>query len=105
MTQIPARRARSASNPAEKPTVSDLFGPNRDAVSRLLAGIDLDAHQAAQAAVALTLARQLDDGAGMATAGIAKQLLATLELIVGPSEDDDDDLVGRLRAPVGDPTV
>jgi len=47
----------------------------------------------ALAAVAITLARTLDDGAGMATAAVAKQLVATLVELAryedGSTDDDD----------------
>lgn len=43
-------------------------------------------------ATALTLARKLDDGAGMATAAVAKELRATLDAILKEASDDDDGL-------------
>lgn len=56
-------------------------------------------------ATALTLARKLDDGAGMATAAVAKELRATLaEILKGADEDDGlNDFVNGLGlpAPVG----
>ena len=59
------------------------------------------------AEAALTLARSLDDGAGLATAAVARELRATLvELVKGCDRDDDaadpiGELVAQLRAPVG----
>lgn len=57
-------------------------------------------------ATALTLARKLDDGAGMATAAVAKELRATLDAILKEADDDDDGLDSfvnglGLPAPLG----
>lgn len=57
-------------------------------------------------ATALTLARKLDDGAGMATAAVAKELRATLDAILKEADDDDDGLDSfvnglGLPAPMG----
>ena len=57
-------------------------------------------------ATAITLARKLDEGAGMATAAVAKELRATLDAILrGAAEEDDglDSFVNGLGlpAPVG----
>lgn len=54
-------------------------------------------------ATALTLARKLDDGAGMATAAVAKELRATLDAILKEADDDDDGLDGFVNA-LGLPT-
>jgi hypothetical protein len=43
-------------------------------------------------ATAITLARKLDEGAGMATAAVAKELRATLDAILRGADDDDDGL-------------
>jgi hypothetical protein len=43
-------------------------------------------------ATAITLARKLDEGAGMATAAVAKELRATLDAILKGADDDDDGL-------------
>ena len=80
------------------------MGPVGDAVDRYLASLTLDARGAALAAQALNLAAKLDGDAGMATAAVSKELRATLDALT-PSEEDDDDLVARLQAPVGDPKV
>lgn len=56
-------------------------------------------------AIALTLARKLDDGAGMATAAVAAELRNTLDDLLKGAEDDDDALSGflaGLSSPVGD---
>lgn len=60
------------------------------------------------AEAALTLARSLDDGAGLATAAVARELRATmLELVKGCDRDDGADpieeLVAQLREPVRAP--
>ena len=60
------------------------------------------------AEAALTLARSLDDGAGLATAAVARELRATLmELAKGCERDDNADpieeLVAQLREPVRAP--
>jgi hypothetical protein len=57
-------------------------------------------------ATAITLARKLDEGAGMATAAVAKELRATLDAILRGAEDDDDGLDNfvnglGLPAPMG----
>ena len=60
----------------------------------------------ALAEVALTLARALDAGAGMAVAAVAKELRATLAELEPRTNDDADDpaavWLDRLLAPVGD---
>lgn len=43
-------------------------------------------------ATAITLARKLDEGAGMATAAVAKELRATLDAILRGADDEDDGL-------------
>jgi hypothetical protein len=52
-------------------------------------------------ATALTLARKLDDGAGMATAAVAKELRATLAEILREAGEDDglDSFVNGLGLP------
>lgn len=60
------------------------------------------------AQLAFTLAQQLDDGAGMATAAISKELRATLNQLVGGSDDVDAELklfVAHVSAEMGDPTT
>lgn len=57
-------------------------------------------------AVAFVLARKLDEGAGMATAAVARELRETLDVLLGGPSDDDDGLsafVDSLRTPMGDP--
>ena len=57
------------------------------------------------AAAALILARTLDDGAGLATAAVARELRATLLALAGTGGGDDDGtqaLLAELSAPVLD---
>ncbi|MCP3805385.1 hypothetical protein NLX83_39575 [Allokutzneria sp. A3M-2-11 16] len=63
------------------------------------------AHEALSA-LALKLARQLDDGAGLATAAVSRELRACLDALCkdGGASDPDElhELVGALSTPVGD---
>jgi hypothetical protein len=56
-------------------------------------------------ATALTLARKLDEGAGLATAAVARELRVTVDVITQSGGDDDDDalsdFVSRLSSPTG----
>lgn len=62
------------------------------ATRRAVAGLPgLDGHQLALAESAYALARQLDDGAGMAAAAVGRELRATLKDIWDGVDDDDDD--------------
>src|SRR5215218_7557546 len=57
------------------------------------------------AATALILARTLDDGAGLATAAVARELRATLMALAGSGGGDDDGtqgLLAELSAPILD---
>lgn len=79
--------------------VSD--GPVYAATLAELEGLS-EAHSAL-GQVALTLARTLDDGAGMATAAVAKELRATLrELTPRDGGDDFARLMASLSAPIRD---
>lgn len=76
------------------------------AVRENLAGVDATSPvHVALVATALTLARKLDEGAGLATAAVARELRATLDALTKGGDDDDDDgfadLVAGLRSPVG----
>ena len=57
-------------------------------------------------ALALTLARKLDEGAGLATAAVGRELRATLDVLTkGDGDDADDEFTGfiaSLSAPMGD---
>lgn len=58
-------------------------------------------------ATALTLARKLDDGAGLATAAVARELRCTVDVITkrddGGEDDELHDFVSRLSSPMGNP--
>ena len=80
---------------------------NHAAVESLLASLRqesaLDTHDEALGRLALTLAQALDDGAGMATAAVSKELRATLAALTWKevSPDEDDPIFGTdLSAPV-----
>lgn len=57
--------------------------------------------------LALTLARKLDEGAGLATAAVARELRATLDVLTkGDGDDSDDEFTGfiaSLSSPLGHP--
>jgi hypothetical protein len=91
-----------AKKPAAKPTPVAL--PNRRAVAATLAKLGADPETDARAQLALTLADQLDDGAGMATAAIARELRATLQDLesAGGGEDELDKFLASLSTPVVD---
>jgi hypothetical protein len=56
----------------------------------------------ALAAMSLNLARTLDDGAGLATAAVNRELRANLLELSRLAVDDDDTLADELSAPVRD---
>ncbi len=60
-------------------------------------------------ALALTLARKLDEGAGLATAAVARELRSTLDVLTKQEGGDDDDalndFVSSLSTPLGHPTL
>ncbi len=65
----------------------------------------LDFRDEALGQVALTLAETLDDGAGMAAAAVAKQLLATIDALTKDRDDGDDDAwIAGLSSAVRDPS-
>ena len=79
------KRARSSAPPGA--------GDNERATRKAIALFD-EARVAARpdlAALALTLARALDAGMGLATAGVSKELRATMAELQGVVEDVDDD--------------
>lgn len=83
-------------NPPQSVTERDDERPSlsvEDAVRATLADApETSIAHRALVATALTLARKLDDGAGMATAAVAKELRATLDAILREASDDDDGL-------------
>ena len=76
-----------------------------DAVRESLADLpEVAPAHVALVATALTLARKLDEGAGLATAAVARELRCVLDVLTKTEGDDDDELsdfVSRLSAPVG----
>ena len=68
---------------------------------------DLDQRLSSLGDVALLLARMLDDGAGVGTASITKELRATLEAIIMETHTADDttlaELLARMSTPLGNP--
>ena len=76
------------------------------ATARTLRGIEetCPAHDALSA-VAVVLAKALDEGAGLATAAVARELRATLAVLTSAGGGDDDGceaIVAGLSAPVVD---
>jgi hypothetical protein len=65
----------------------------------------LSSAHVALVATALTLARKLDDGAGMATAAVARELRSTLDAILKGAETDDDDALTGFLAGLSTPMV
>ncbi len=80
-------------------------GPVERAV-RADVGALLTAHPMGEAlsALAFTLARTLDDGAGMSAAAVSRELRATLEDLRRLGVSDDDGFESELSAPVRDPS-
>lgn len=77
------------------------------AVGRTLREIDLDADPGARtlAASAAVLARTLDEGAGLSTAAVARELRATVEALTRGGDDGGKaiaELLTRLSTPVRD---
>jgi hypothetical protein len=56
----------------------------------------------ALAEMAITLARSLDEGAGLATAAVNRELRANLLELARMAVDDDDDLDAALSTPIRD---
>lgn len=80
--------ARTA--PKDQPTPREPTGANEAAVQRTLAGLPTDNPRwDALAALAVTLAMQLDAGAGMATAAVSKELRAVLDELTPKDVPDD----------------
>lgn len=65
--------------------------------------VALTSAHVALVATALTLARKLDDGAGMATAAVARELRCTLDAILKGAETDDDDALTGFLAGLSSP--
>jgi hypothetical protein len=95
-------------NPRGSAPESDDDRPSLSVEEEVRATLDdapeISAAHRALVATALTLARKLDDGAGMATAAVAKELRATLDAILKEASDDDDGLDGFVNG-LGLPTA
>lgn len=77
-----------------------------DAVRSTLADAEaVTSAHVALVATALTLARKLDDGAGMATAAVARELRSTLDAILKGAETDDDDAFNGFLVGLSSPLV
>jgi hypothetical protein len=88
--------------------VTESYGPVEAQVRADIVALgDLDGIQPSLAQTAYTLARALDDGAGMATAAVARELRATLEQIVEVGDDGGAaaSLYEQLSRPDVSPTV
>ncbi|WP_245730838.1 helix-turn-helix domain-containing protein [Micromonospora pallida] len=87
-----AHRDRFGADVATPPECGPVEDATRQAVQELG---DLDGREAPLAAAAYRLARQLDDGAGMATAAVSKELRATLaDIWEGQGAEDEDEEYG-----------
>ena len=79
------------------PAAMAATGANEAAVQRTLAALPTDNPRwDALAALAVTLAMQLDAGAGMATAAVSKELRAVLDEL--PPKDVPDDAFAKFAA-------
>ncbi|HEU4753634.1 MAG TPA: hypothetical protein VFU47_11045 [Armatimonadota bacterium] len=88
-------------DPFEAPPV--LMGPLETAVRGDVDALGLASSTSRSLAeLAYNLARKLDDGAGMATAAVAKELRETLKDMAEQAGDDDGkELLDRLSRPAG----
>src|SRR5688572_11740336 len=96
----PITAAPQAGDPGPAPNLSDRWeGGVRAAVEhRLSTMVDVDE---ARAAVALVLAQALDDGAGLSTAAVSRELRACLSELEAEKGDNAEirELITRLRLP------
>ncbi|MBX6382176.1 MAG: hypothetical protein IRZ07_04250 [Microbispora sp.] len=83
---------------------SETYGPVEAAVRGDVDALELISPVARSLAeTAYNLARTLDQGAGMATAAVARELRETLKTLAEAAGDDDGaELLARLSTPVGD---
>lgn len=74
------------------------------AVRATLRQLEVSSTTDARAQLAISLAKKLDEDAGMATAAIARELRATLADLEGRTDggSDFDKLMAQLSAPMGD---
>ena len=88
------------------PTPDQGSGPVEHRVRQDVAAL-VSAHPMGEALaeLAYTLARALDEGAGMATAAVSRELRAALADLTSMAVSDDDDLDAQLSTPVRDTEV
>lgn len=98
-------RARTAAKLAAETPAPAVGLPMTAAITALVDGLDLgdDKRRLALAQLAKTLAGQLDDGVGMATAAVSKELRATLAELEGEDAGDDDDSFSQWEHQLGSP--
>lgn len=92
--------------PTKKPDgkTSRAFGPNEKAVRAHLKSLEVSDATDARGRLAITLAKALDNDAGMATAAVSRELRATLAELEGRDGRESDELnkwLAQLSAPMG----
>lgn len=109
MREPVASRARnSAGKQPSAPSTPGRVGKRvADLIAELRENEELDTAGEALAAIAENLAANLDAGAGMATAAVAKELRATVEVMAPrkPVHDELDDIIDQLNVPELRPAV
>ena len=103
----PARKRAPRKAAPRKPRVPR-YGPTETAVRADLKRLALadDVPTTALCELAYLLAKALDQGAGLSTAAVSRELRATLAALMIPKETDDgsplDELLAALSTPMGD---
>lgn len=88
---------------AAKKTTTESVGPNEKAIRSHLKTLEVSVTNDARGRLAVTLAKALDNDAGMATAAVSRELRATLAELEGRNSGNDDELstfLAELSAPV-----
>jgi hypothetical protein len=83
---------------------SRAVGPNEKAVRAHLKSLEVSDVDDARGRLAITLAKALDNDAGMATAAVSRELRATLAELEGRDGRESDELnkwLAQLSAPMG----
>lgn len=91
----------------EPAKTSRSIGPNEKAVRAHLKFLEVSDATDARGRLAITLAKALDNDAGMATAAVSRELRATLAELEGRDGRENDELaklISELSAPMGDAT-
>jgi hypothetical protein len=83
---------------------SRAYGPNEKAVRSHLKVLEVSDTDDARGRLAITLAKALDNDAGMATAAVSRELRATLAELEGRDDGNNDEL-NRLIADLSSPMV